>query len=130
MERATVKEIRDRLQKAISDAKMNDFILNKYNIKVGNATFGETSAVFKVEVATIGENGEIRDRKAEDFNLLASVYGLKPEDLGKSFTYGQETYTIIGLNSKSHKYPLVVKKNSNGKSFKFPVEIAKLQLTK
>jgi hypothetical protein len=120
MDRQTVKTLRDRIQKVLDDAKIEGF-----SVKVGNATFGETSAVFKVGVATIGDNGVVQDRKSENFKQLAGLYGLKLEDLGKSFDWGHKSYTIIGLNPKSRRFPILAKRNDDGKVFKFPETVAK-----
>ena len=73
------------------------------------------------EAATIGETGEIHSREAIDFKELCGLYGLKPEDLGKTFSsYTGEVYKIIGLKSNSRKFPVLVKKLSNGKKYKVP----------
>jgi hypothetical protein len=57
--------------------------------------------------------------------MMAKMYGMSPEDLGKSFTYGRDQYTIVGLSRKSHKFPLLAKR-SDGKVFKFPVDVVSI----
>jgi hypothetical protein len=122
MEKQAVKDLREKIQKVLNDAKIEGFVL-----KVGNATYGETSAMFKLEASKIGDNDEVQDRSAENFKRMALLYGLNPEDLGKTFTTAQQTYTIVGLNPKSRKFPVIAKR-SDGKTFKFPIDVIRLKL--
>jgi hypothetical protein len=49
------------------------------------------------------------------------MYGLKPEHLGASITFGGERYTIKGLASgRSHKYPFLATRVRDSKVFKLP----------
>lgn len=92
----------------------------QYGIKitVGNARFLPDNATFKIEMATIGQSGVANTREREAFKSQAVLYGLNPNDLDKTITYGfgGEQYTIIGLSPRRSKYPIVAKRVRDGKT--------------
>jgi hypothetical protein len=92
------------------------------SIVVGNASFNNFSANFKVEVAEKSENGEVLD----SFKLHCNSFGLKETDLGKSFVTHGRTFTICGIAPRSWKRPIIAK--SNGQVYKFSAETVKLLL--
>lgn len=66
-------------------------------------------------------------KEAADFKRFAKSFGLEPEMLGKTFTtYKGDTLEVIGLRPSSRMYPVLVKKLSNGKLFKYPVSIVRV----
>lgn len=117
IDRPFVKLLREKLQKKVEELEA-EFQLS---IHVGNATFSETNVNFKIECAAINDKGEVLDRASEDFKSYARLYGLQPEDLGKSFTWSGDSYTITGLNSRSSKHPIIVERK-DGKKFKFSAD--------
>ena len=93
----------------------------QYGIKitVGNARFLPDNATFKIEMATIGTAGVANTREREDFKREAFRYGLNASDLDKEISYGfgsTDRYTIIGLNTRRSKYPIVAKRVRDGKT--------------
>ena len=91
------------------------------HITHGGGSYLATNFRITLQAATKGENGEIISREVIDFKELCGLYGLKPEDLGKTFSsYTGEVYKIIGLKSNSRKFPILVEKISNGKKYKLP----------
>lgn len=124
-DRQTVKDTRNRLQTAL-DTIAADI---GCQIKVGNASYEPDGSAcsFKIECAVIGEDGTAKTREATDFGHYAEQYGLKPEDLGKSFTNHNGTYTIIGCKPRSHKFPILGRR-ADGKVFKFPAVMVRLGL--
>ena len=93
------------------------------NLQLGNCRYtpGE-SFTFKLEGLALGEDGKAVSKEASDFVMLATSFGLKPEDLGKEFVSRGETFKITGLNLKAKKYPIQAEMLSNGKSYKFPAD--------
>ena len=124
LDRQTVKYIREQIQQTL-DTYFPE--RKRFKIEVGNATFTDSEVTFKVNFATIGKNGEVKDKSAEDFKRAAFAYGLKPEDLGKSFVTAGVQYTITGLKRSSRRYPILAKR-SDGKQYKFPADMVKLHL--
>lgn len=105
-------------------------VAKKYNVemKYNGGRFTSNNATIKIEISTINDNGELITREANDFKSLAKFYGLSADLYGKSFTTHKDTYKIVGLKSKSHKYPILCER-SDGKIFKFPASTVAL-LTK
>ncbi len=133
--RELVKNLRGHIQKAIDDyfggrtGSLNPYSLPNLKIEVGNASFTESNVTFKVEVALVGKGGEIKTKEAESFKAFASLYGMKAEDFGKSFTTGGHTYKIVGLKTSRHKLPVVVERE-DGRKFKFGADHTKMFLSK
>jgi hypothetical protein len=98
-------------------------------IKSKSATYTEDSLNFKFEILKVGDSGSII--KSEDtFKVYAKMYGLDPEDLGKTFQYKNQMYKITGINPRSKKYPIEVINIANKKGYKFPVPYVKVALGK
>ncbi len=115
MNRETAKQLMDELNKVLPEIgkKLN------VSLSLGRTTFNSNTAKIKIEAASITTDGEVLSKEIVAFKQYAHHYGLKPEDLGKTFTSYQGTYTICGLAERSHKFPILAK-NSKGKVFKFP----------
>ena len=92
------------------------------NIKTGNCRYSSSTFTFKLEGIDLGEDGKAVSKGASDFVMLATSFGLKPEDLGKEFVSRGETFKITGLNLKAKKYPIQAEMLSNGKNYKFPAD--------
>jgi hypothetical protein len=72
------------------------------NVTVGGGRFTTSSFAPKVEFVVPGDVGS--SRKDEDaFKLLAGMYGLDPNCLGKTFTVGGESYRVDGLAPRRTK---------------------------
>jgi hypothetical protein len=130
IDRELVKNLRGQIQDAIERwwDQGGENLFPKMEFRVGNATFTESNVTFKIEVALVGENGEVKSKEAESFKKFAVVYGLKEEDFGKSFKSNGHTYKICGLKTKSGKYPVIAERD-NGRRFKFGAEYVKLMLS-
>ncbi len=130
LSREAVKSLRvhlqvalDNLNKLIQDGQFKD--LPKVNITVGGASYSESNATFKVEVALVGTDGEVKSKTAEDFKTFAVLFGLDPDVLGKTFKNGGHTFKICGLKGRSVKYPVLAERE-DGKKFKFGADFIKL----
>ena len=101
----------------------------KFSVKMelGRATYSHNNFTFKLEGSRIGDDGSVVTKEAEAFKMLAKMYGLEAEDLGKTFKTQGKEFTITGLSTKSNKFPIQAK-GSDGKSYKFPAESVKLFL--
>ena len=116
--REELREIRRELEKAIDThqqikmAQNGD--LNKYVFNVGNCSYNDSKATFKLEVTIKGAKSEERvelERNAEYFGL----------DLDKE----HPEWILLGYNRKARGYPILMEKKSNGKTYKFDLENAK-----
>lgn len=115
------KDFRSDVEKALEE------VSKKYNvnIKAGNITYSNISFNLKLEVTKKEVNGKSFEQA--EFEKYAILYGFKPSDYNKQFAYGGKKYVFIGFKPKSHKYPILAK-CTNGKTYKFPIEIVKMMI--
>lgn len=123
-DRDSVRNVRNVLQFALED------VAKKLGVKVnvGAANFTSNNIVFKVEVAKVATGGQVLSRDAEDFKTYAPRWGLKATDLGRSFRYSGEVYTVTGAKPRSYKFPILAKRRSDGKTYKMPVDAVRFSL--
>jgi len=106
---AVLGQIRKEFDAAVAD------LSTKYGITVdlGRINYGELEASAKIQFLINGENGvNAADRQA--YLQYAASFELKPEWLDKTFEKDGETFTIVGLNPRKSKFP-VITKNASGK---------------
>jgi len=94
-------------------------------ITVGAGGYTTDNIRFKLEVAAVGKDGQAQTSEVQQFKLYAHMFGLNPEDLGRTFTYGGNQYKLVGLAPRRPKFPFLAE-NRAGKRYKFGQEIAKL----
>lgn len=117
-ERQELRQIRTELEKAIDThqqikmAQNGD--LNKYVFDVGNCSYNDSTATFQLKVTIKGAKSE--ERVALERN--ADYCGL---DLNKE----HPEWILVGYNRRARDYPILMKKKSNGKTYKFDLENAK-----
>ena len=104
----------------------------KYGISLTykGARYEPTNATLKIEAAIIGANGIALQKEREDFKLYAQMYGLKPEDLDKDILYGNNLYTIVGVNLRRPKYPIIAKRIYDGKTMLLTASGVKMALAR
>jgi len=86
--------------------------------EIGRITFDHNSFKASVEGALTSTPGE--SKLAIDFRKNCFKYGLKETDLGSVFKNASlERFEIIGAKPRNRKYPIIAKKVSNGKEYKF-----------
>jgi len=121
--REELRQIRAELEKAIDThqqikmAQSGD--LNKYVFNVGNCSYNDSKATFKLEVTIKGAKSEERvalEKSADYFGI----------DLNKD----HPEWILVGYNRKARGYPILMEKKSNGKTYKFTLESAKQMFKK
>ena len=121
-ERNTVRVLRDNLNADIAA------LGEKYGITLhlGNASFTDTSVVFKLE-ATIAGGQTIKQQKVgKDLELYASIY-LQGVDLTKTYKHPHpdiKTFKLVGWNSRGREYPVIVE-GGDGKKYKLSIDQVK-----
>ena len=101
------------------------------NFDIGNARFSRTgdNAVFKLELSTIGDGGEVNSEDVENFKIHCFRWGLKETDLGETFkAWSGKSYKIIGANPRRYKNPILCESLESGKEFIFPANEVKAHL--
>ena len=127
IDRNSLKNMRPLIDAAL--AELGQELGVKFEI--GNARFSRTgdNATFKLEVATIGDDGEVKSKDVENFKKNCYKWGMKPTDLGETFlTYDRKEYKIIGANPRRWKNPILCESLKNGKTFIFPGDAVKAHL--
>ena len=118
-ERQELREIRAELEKAISrhqewHKQLDIKSMSKYNFDVGNCSYNDSTATFQLKVTIKGAKSE--ERVALERN--ADYCGL---DLNKD----HPEWILVGYNRRARDYPILMKKKSNGKTYKFDLENAR-----
>jgi hypothetical protein len=113
-----LRQIRQELEKAIDThqqikmAQNGD--LNKYVFDIGNCSYNDSTATFQLKVTIKGAKSEERvalEKSADYFGI----------DLNKD----HPEWILVGYNRKARGYPILMKKKSNGKTYKFDLENAR-----
>lgn len=112
----TLKIVREKMDEAL--ASLADIGIHA---KAGHISYQDRNATVKVEIAVMGENGEVVSKEALDYERYRDMYEL-PE-LGSTFVSGGVMYTITGLKPRSTKYPVLAER-VDGKVFKFTRAVA------
>ena len=86
-------------------------------IRAGRGKYSSTNFTLKLEMSVM-DGGEVITKEAVAFKELASLYGFKKSDLGKSFMSNGKKFTITGLNTRAKKYPINAV-SEFGASYKF-----------
>lgn len=121
-DRATCRVVSEKIEAALQPlaAELGIAISSKGGTYMGG------HYTLKVECATKGENGEVNTREADDWKVMAPLYGLKAEDLGRTFKAGGKEYKIAGWRSKARSKPIVATRGDKG--FIFAVDDVKMFL--
>jgi len=96
-------------------------------VEVNGGTFEATYYKPRVTLTLEVAKGVAGNLEALDFKRMARLFGLEPEDLGKTFTSHGHTYEICGLKYRSYKNPIIGKR-VDGKLFKFPAQTVLMAL--
>lgn len=116
LDRPTIISLRSELSEAL--AKIGE--KHGIAVRLGNCKFTEDNATFKLEVATRANTGEVMSKDAVAFKSHAVLFGVKPEDLGRTFAFNGRNFTLTGLNPRRPKFPFSATCKEDGKSYKLP----------
>lgn len=129
-DKGNMKMLREEIEAVL------DFIYNDYGVKleIGNITYsGEKFTTRLTGYAGAPAEKEKLERKADqaekDFGILSLLYGLAPDDLGKTFAASGHIWKIKGIKAKSKKYPILCSRE-DGKMFKFSASTVLIGLGK
>lgn len=64
-------------------------------------------------------DGRTLDPEQVRFEALAEAFGLSPDDFGREFKTGRETFRITGIDPRRPKYPISVERVPDRQGFKF-----------
>jgi hypothetical protein len=92
-------------------------------VRVGGGTYTEYTFAPKVEFSCTTEAGA-----PAGFAYDAELVGLPRDAWGRSFAMRGEQYTIVGINLRARKYPVLAKSSSG--TYKFPADTVARLLAK
>jgi len=97
-------------------------VANQFGIRVevGNCSYTDHDATFKVKLSVLDEAGDSKADKS-DFMAYALYRGFDAEDFGRDFTSKGRQFKITGWNSRKWKFPVTVKEIATGRTWHFPV---------
>lgn len=90
----------------------------------GRCTYSPNTATFKVEVATVADDGNAMTKEAVEFQSWASIWGLDAGLLFKTVTLNGMEYKVIGA-SRRRKKPITIQSVTTGKQYCTTVESLK-----
>lgn len=124
IDRQFLRNLRPEIESALKE------IGERHNISLalGNASFTSNNATFKLEIATVGDNGEVNSKEVNHFKSFAASYGLSPDDLGKEISMGGKRFIITGLNTNAPKNPIKMEEVGTGRKYKSPIGPVKAAL--
>ena len=112
----------DSLAKEIQSAL--DLIKEKYGLeqlKIGSTTFNRYSFSSKIAGQSFNEYKE--DYAKYEAEYFAEVNNLPKDFINRRFQSGGRQFTIVRLETKNYKYPIIVRGNEDGLLYKFPIEL-------
>lgn len=114
IDRALARTLSSEIEAAVAS------IGESYGVKIatGNGRFSPTNLTLKLNISTIGKDGAVNTKEADDFRRYAMRWGLEKTDLGASFRREGIEYTITGAKPRSKKYPILATR-PDGRTFKF-----------
>jgi len=118
MQRKDVKRLQDELRPVIEKWAESVGLSGS----VARASFDPSggNCSVKVEFALLDADGNAQTQERVDFERYASSYGLKKDDLDKTFkTFDGKEYRIVGLRRRARKRPILAESLRNGKSYIF-----------
>ena len=109
----------------------------KYGISFSIGTIRFTDREFHGKISAVltntvqGEGQALTPEPPEQdiWNSVCHLYGLKPEDYGKTFMSNGKTYRLCKIKPGHSKYPLIATRIPDGKSFKFDMGMVKMMLS-
>lgn len=117
-DRGTARMLGDRIEKALA-AVADDLGVA---IKLDRARYTDARCTVTLEIGVVGADGAVASKDADAFKAYARVYGLSPDDIGRTFKVGGDTFTIVGARPRAHKRPIVAHKG-DGREYVFPSDV-------
>lgn len=110
--RENIRLLQSDMMEALKDVALKHGV--QFSYKGGN--FTPENVTLKIEAALLGANGVAETKERNNFVRYAGMYNLKPEWIDQTFELDEDTYTIVGLNTRKQKCPVLCK-NSAGKTY-------------
>ena len=117
--RHMVKELRETLDNILRDNER----LEQFNVTVGNASFNDDEATFKLNIRVKGA----KSQSEKDLELYSNLHNL---DLDKVSELDGKTFKLSGFRRKARSKPYLIKQVGTDKEYIITTEIAKKYFSK
>ena len=97
MNKTDLKDLRPQIE-----AILNEHL--PYTFVVGHGTYSTEQATFKLEIHEAGDMEEVRKK---EFNKYCKLFGVTPEDYGRTMRMGIKRFKLIGFKLNAPKYPVL-----------------------
>lgn len=115
MSRARARQIVERVKGEITPMLDDEHL----EIITHRATITPHGGItIKIEFGAIDADGASITQRAE-FARLAALFNLQPDDYGRMITLRGDSYLIVGINPRSHKYPIELKRVRDGVPYRY-----------
>lgn len=120
------------LRNEIDDALKHVAEKHGIRLSLGNISFTATTFTGKLEALISDGNAEDLDSNIKwqkNFLTYAPLYGLSKDDLGRTFTYANKEYKIVGaMGGKAMSQQIIVKREGAEKAQRMDAETVKILL--
>jgi 23S rRNA A1618 N6-methylase RlmF len=117
--RHIVKELRETLDNILKDNER----LEQFNVTVGNASFNDDEATFKLNIRVKGA----KSQSEKDLELYGNMHNL---DLEKVSKIDGKTFKLSGFRRKARSKPYLIKQLGTDKEYIITTEVAKKYFSK
>jgi len=124
-DKPTIRSLRPELEKALADVCAK----HGFTARIGSGSFSDFECKFQLILELDGAGEAKSTAKQADFERYATLYGLEPTDLGKTFLVGGSLYSITGISPNRPKFPIDGVRH-DGRKFKFPAMTVKAALAR
>lgn len=113
LDKSTIQTIRGEIALALKD------IENRYGIvlKTGSCRYSSSAATMKLEIATIGSQGEVVDVEMAALRANYRLLGLEDKHLTQQFRLGGKTFQLKGYKAARYAKPFSLHCVDDGKTY-------------
>lgn len=115
MSKDKARVIRDRLAKTLKELEKE----LEVSIHLSNMRYSDTDARISLTFTYSSETGVVQSFEETQFKQHAASLGLAGLSIGDTICIKNVNYTLIGLNSRNRKYPVLI--SSAGTTYKIAV---------
>lgn len=127
LDKKTLREIRAQLEIAFENINnftdLSSTVLNGIELSLGNCSFNEDNATFKLNVKVAGSKSE----ELKSLEFFANLYNL---DLSKIAASNSKRFSLVGYNGKARTYPFIMQDLGTGSKYKCSESEAKRMFAK
>ena len=120
MNTSTVRALQTQVEGLLTTSDISQ----KYGISIGQVTYDQNSASFKIEIIEKAADGTTLSTDARLLNEVGpSMFGLPKNSYKKRFFFRTTEYEAIGLRPQAVKYPVKGRRLKDGKVFFFQANV-------